>query len=152
MSIRYVAIDKETGDETELKATVYSQAVIELLDILEIKLVRQTVQMKRIQIEHVQKCWVCEQEFNTSDGRIHNCPACRQKLREKPESQRECAHCTREFTTTDKRVKYCPWCIIRDFFCKDRDNEKIACRVCDRDICLEQTKPGSCAELHRKNT
>lgn len=152
MSIRYVAIDKETGDETELKATVYNQAVQELLNILEIKLVRQTVRTGRKYTEHSQVCWSCGEEFTTTDGRIRNCPDCRQKLREKPELQRECTHCTRGFITTDKRVKYCPQCITRDFFCKNEGKEKIACRACERDVCLEQAKPGSCIDLHKIST
>lgn len=148
--IKYFAIDKETGEKTELKATVYSQAVKELLSMLEIEIVRETIPLKtkRVQPEHTQKCWTCEIEFTATDGRIHNCPDCRRKLQEKPEYKQNCKHCTREFTTTDKRVKHCSQCITRNYFCKDRGKEKIACRACDREICLEQVKPLSCLELH----
>jgi len=147
--IKYFAKDKETGEKTELKATVYSQAVKELLAMLEIEIIRKTVSLKtkRVRPKHSQKCWSCGKEFKTTDGRIRNCPSCRLKLREKPELQRECAHCTREFITTDRRVKYCPQCVTRNYFVKYKGAEKIACRACDREICLEQSKPKTCPAI-----
>lgn len=174
--IKYIALNKDTGEETELMATIYSLAVTELLDILDIEVIQKTVQSKPKpcitcgieftpidrrflkcddcrnpakweKSEHTLKCWTCSNEFTTTDGRIHNCLDCRSKSRIKPEYERECARCTREYTTTDKRLKYCSYCITRDYFVNYSGAEKIACRDCDRDICLEQIKPQTCLAI-----
>ena len=131
---KYIILNKDNGEQTELSATTKESAVIELLGILNLELIIRPLTGKQIK-EYKVTCKSCVQVFRTTDRRYFSCPDCRKGGQIK-EYEVTCIWCTREFTTTDKRFKRCSYCVSRNFN-MNIPGMKQHCRECEKLECDE---------------